>query len=214
MSAQIYQQVNLYQPIFRRQQHVFSAFAMVKVLCVVAAALMLVYCFGVWQVLGLEAEVVVLEGREKAYAAQLARLDPTDSLRERQRMEDELKALNERLLEQQRLVDVLREQPLGSTDGFSSRLDGLARGHHPGLWLTRMAISGKSGEIELRGVSIRPESIPEYLQQLGEEDALEGQRFETFELDRADDTGNVNFRVSSRSLDEDTANSRLARTSQ
>ena len=120
MSEQLYQQINLYQPIFRRQQHVFSAVAMVKVVGVVAVALALVYFYGVWQVLGLEAEVVILEGREKAYAAQLARLDPTETIQRRQRMEDELKQLNETLLQQQRLVEILREQPLGST-GFQRR---------------------------------------------------------------------------------------------
>ena len=209
MSEQLYQQINLYQPIFRRQQHVFSAVAMVKVVGVVAVALALVYFYGVWQVLGLEAEVVILEGREKAYAAQLARLDPTETIQRRQRMEDELKQLNETLLQQQRLVEILREQPLGSTGGFSTQLAALARGHHDGLWLTRMVFSGGTGEMQLSGVSMRPETIPEYLRRLGDEEALQGQRFDTFEIDRPEGSTQVNFRVSSQSLSQE-GTSRLA----
>ncbi len=209
MNEQLYQQINLYQPIFRRQQHVFSAVAMVKVVGVVAVALALVYFYGVWQVLGLEAEVVILEGREKAYAAQLARLDPTETIQRRQRMEDELKQLNETLLQQQRLVEILREQPLGSAGGFSMQLAALARGHHDGLWLTRMVFSGGTGEMQLSGVSMRPETIPEYLRRLGDEEALQGQRFDTFEIDRPEGSAQVNFRVSSQSLSQEDA-SRLA----
>ena len=210
MSEQLYQQINLYQPIFRRQQHIFSAFAMVKVVGLVVTALALVYVYGAWQVLGLEAEVVLLEGREKAYAAQLSRLDPTESIQRRQQMEEELKRLNETLLQQQRLVEVLRDEPLGSTGGFSEQLAALARGHQEGLWLTRMVLSGGTGEMQLSGVSIRPEMVPDYLQRLGEEEALQGQRFDSFQIDRPDGGALVTFRVSSRSLNEVEARSRLA----
>ncbi len=207
----MYQQINLYQPIFRRQQHVFSAIAMAKIVGIVAVALALVYVYGVWQVLGLEAEVVLLEGREKAYAAQLARLDPTETIQRRQQLEDELRQLNETLVQRQQLVEILRDQPLGTVSGFSAQLTALARRHHEGLWLTRMVLSGASGEMQLSGISIRPESVPEYLQQLGEEEALEGQRFDTFEIERPDGGARVHFRVSSRDLNQDGAESRLAR---
>ena len=206
----MYQQINLYQPIFRRQQHVFSAFAMAKVIGIIAVALTLTYAYGIWQVSGLEAEVVLLEGREKAYAAQLARLDPTDAIQRREQLEDELRGLNETLLQRQKLVETLRDRPLGSVRGFSAQLIALARSHQEGLWLTRMVFSGASGELQLSGISLRPESIPKYLQQLGDEEAMHGQRFDTFEIERQDGGGRLHFRVSSRALNEDGMESRLA----
>ena len=89
---------------------------MVQASRVVAAALG-IYGYGLWQVAGLEAEVVALEGREKVLTAQLARIDPTMSHGRRNEVEAELAKLNATLVDQQRLIDVLREQPLGTTKG-------------------------------------------------------------------------------------------------
>lgn len=209
----MYQQINLYQPIFRRQRHVFSALAMAQAAGVLVVALVAIYLYGLWQVLGLEAEVVQLEGREKAYAAQLARLDPTEAMERGKRLEEELKALNETLVRQQKLVEVLREQPLGSTGGFSGPLAALAQQHREGLWLTRLVLSGGSGEMQLVGASITPERIPEYLQDLGEEPALEGQRFDTLEIWREEGDAHVSFRASTRVLNQAAPRDAFARRS-
>ena len=143
----IYQQVNLYQPIFRKQRQVFSARTMAQAIAVVAAALLGMYAFGVWKLSGLDAEVVQLEGREKAFAAQLGRIDPNLGASRRAEVEQEIKSLNATLLDQQRLIDVLRDQPLGTTQGFSSYLAALGRQHTPLLWLTSLTINGATREV-------------------------------------------------------------------
>jgi len=174
----MYQQINLYQPIFRKQRHIFSGVSMFQATGVIALALLLAYTYGLSQVLGLEAEVVQFEQREQAYADQLARLDTTEAIARRTEVEAELRALGEILIEQQQLIDVLRDNPLGNTSGFSDRLAALARQHREGLWLTRIALNGGSGEMQLAGVSVDPALLPEYLQGLGEEGGLQGQRFD------------------------------------
>jgi hypothetical protein len=198
----MYQQINLYQPIFRRQRQIFSAQGMLAAAGVIAAVLLSISAFALWQVLGLEAEVVQLQGREKAHAAQLAGLDPGFGADRRREIDEELDALNERLVQQQKLIEILREQTLGSTGGFSDYLAALARQHADGLWLTRMTIQGGLEKMELAGISLRPELIPEYLQRLGQEPALSGQRFDTLTIERADGEARVSFRVSSRAVDE------------
>jgi Tfp pilus assembly protein PilN len=198
MSTRVYQQINLYQPIFRRQRQIFSALTMAQAVGVFVTALLTIYGYGLWQVRGLEAEALQLEGREKAYSAQLARLDPSSSIERRREVERELERLNTTLIEQQKLIDVLKEQPLGSTEGFSSYLDALARQHERGLWLTEIKINGASNAIELVGHSLAAERVPAYLLKLGEEEALAGQRFDDFEIERKSDSDEVSFRVSSR----------------
>jgi len=197
MSTTIYQQINLYQPIFRRQKQIFSAATMLQATAVVTVALMTIYVYGLWQVRGLENEAIQLEGREKAYSAQLASVDPSSGSARRREMEDELSRLNRTLVEQQRLIEVLRERPLGSTDGFSGYLAALGRRRTNGLWLTSIAINGATEAIELAGETISPRLVPTYLLDLGEEPALAGQRFDEFEIERTDAGGN-SFRVSSR----------------
>lgn len=199
MSRTIYQQVNLYQPIFRRQKQIFSAATMFQATAVVAIALLTIYVYGLWQVRGLENEVIQLEGRESAYSAQLASLDPGSSDARRREMEQELARLDRTLDAQQRLIQVLREQPLGSTAGFSRYLTALGRRRTEGLWLTSISINGASNAIELAGETISPDLVPAYLLGLGAEEALAGQRFDEFTIERTD-TGSNAFRVSSRAV--------------
>jgi Tfp pilus assembly protein PilN len=200
VSEKVYQQINLYQPIFRRQRLVFSAVTMLQSVAVVAIALMTIYVYGVWQVGGLELQALELEGREKAYSAQLARLDPSVNERRRAGMQRDLEALNATLLAQQRLIEVLREQPLGSAAGFSDQLAALGRRHRPGLWLTKLSINGGTSAIELVGRSTDPGMVPAYLLRLGDEEALEGQRFDEFEIERSESGDEVRFRVSSKAV--------------
>ena len=200
MSAAPYQQINLYQPIFRRQRQIFSAMTMLQATGVVAIALMTIYAYGLWQVRGLENEALQLEGRERAYSTQLARLDPASSTAQRREAEQELARLTATLLTQQRLIDVLENKPLGSTDGFSDVLAALARQRSRGLWLTDITINRVSDAIELLGESVAPGLLPAYLLQLGEEEALAGYRFDDFEIERSSDTGRIAFRVSSHAV--------------
>lgn len=209
--AALYQQVNLYQPIFRKPRQIFSAVTMLQSIAVVVVALMAIYIWGLMGVLGLEAESVLLEGREKAFATQLASLDPSSSEQRRREVEAELKRLNETLVDQQKLIEVLREQPLGTTEGFSEYLAALARRHERGLWLTRIKINGSTEAIELVGRSIDPELVPQYLLRLGQEEALVGQRFDRFEITRQPGEAMVDFRVSSRRADQDGWQAELAR---
>jgi Tfp pilus assembly protein PilN len=202
VSQKVYQQVNLYQPIFRRQRQVFSAVTMLQSTSVVIVALMTIYFYGLWQVKGLETQVLELEGREKAYSAQLARLDPSVNADRRAQIEQDLKTLNATLLAQQKLIDVLREQPLGSVSGFSAELAALGRRHRSGLWLTEIRINGGTNSIELVGRSESPAMVPAYLLRLGEEEALTGQRFDQFEIERDADGNEVTFRVSSKAVAE------------
>ena len=194
----MYQQINLYQPIFRKQRQIFSATTLAQLLGVVTAALLVIYAYGAFQVRGLETEVVQLEGRERALTTQLARIDPAQSNHRRAEVEEELKRLNARLLTQQRLVDVLRERPLGAQTGFSTYLAALGRERTPELWLTQFAINGSTGALELAGRSTRPELVPEYLQRLGREEALSGQRFDALEIEHDAKNGDAVFRATSK----------------
>lgn len=194
----MYQQINLYQPIFRKQRQIFSGTTMLQALGLVAAALLVIYGYGLTKVRALEAEVVQLEDREGALTLQLTRVDPAVGTSRRAELEAELVRLNATLVDQQRLIDVLRTQPLGDTNGFSSYLAALARQRTPQLWLTQLAINGGTGAIELAGRSLEPELVPAYMQGLGTEPALTGQQFDQFEIERDTETGESAFRATSR----------------
>jgi len=194
----MYQQINLYQPIFRKQRQIFSAVAMARALAIVTVALLAIYGYGVMRVRGLESEVVQLEGRERALTTQLARIDPSLGRGRRDDVAGELERLNATLIDQQRLIEVLREQPLGDTAGFAPYLAALGRQRTPMLWLTAIAVNGGTGAIELAGRSLDAKLVPEYMQRLSGEPALAGQRFDRFEITHDDETGEAVFRATSR----------------
>jgi len=194
----MYQQINLYQPIFRKQRQIFSAVTLAQALALVTVALLAIYAYGLVRVHGVEGEVVQLEGRERALTTQLARIDPASSQGRRNEVERELARLSATLLDQQRLIEVLRDRPLGNGTGFSGYLAALGRQRTPELWLTALAINGGTGAIELAGRSLRPELVPEYMQRLGSEATLAGQQFDRFEIERDEETGEAVFRATSR----------------
>jgi MSHA biogenesis protein MshI len=129
---------------------------------------------------------------------QLARIDPSLSQHRREEVEAELQLLNATLLDQQRLIEVLREEPLGNAEGFSRPLAALGRPRTPEVWLTAFAINGSTSAIELSGRSTRPELVPQYLQQLGQQEVLAGVQFDRFELGSDEQTGETVFRATSR----------------
>jgi Tfp pilus assembly protein PilN len=196
VSETLRQQINLYQPAFRRQQKVFSAATMLQSTAVVAVALATIHAFGTLQVGKLESQIEALESLERARSVQLAGIDTAAGPARRAEIERELDALNARLAEQQKLADMLTQQPPGSSVGFSPYLAALARQRHPGVWLTRISVNGAQEALELHGQSFDAQRVPDYLTALTREPALNGQRFDDFSIDRTDDA-HVRFHVSS-----------------
>jgi hypothetical protein len=87
----LYQQINLYQPIFRKQRQIFAAATMLQAVGVVALALLGIYAYAYVQVGALEVAVVQLEGREKALLTQLTRIDPALGANRRAELEAEVR---------------------------------------------------------------------------------------------------------------------------
>ena len=197
MSEALRQQINLFQPIFRRQKQIFSAATMLQSVGVIVVALITVYVYALLQHGKLQAQAVELEGVERARSVQLASLDTSGAPARRAEMERELERLNDTLADQQRLIDVLQERPPGSTNGFSAYLTGLARQRLSGVWLTSILLNGSQEAIELHGRSLDVARVSDYLAVLTNDSALSGQRFDEFAIERTDDD-DVSFRVSSR----------------
>ena len=115
----MYQQINLYQPIFRKQRQIFSAVTMAQALGIVAVALLADLRLRPRQrPVGSKPSVVQLEGREKAMTTQLMRIDPALGANRRAELDAELRRLNATLVDQQRLIDVLRERRSGGPKAF------------------------------------------------------------------------------------------------
>ena len=61
--------------------------------------------------------------------------------------------------------------------GFSSYLRAFASGSNPEVWLTAIHIDGQNQDVRLEGSTLKPQQIPDTLQQLQNRPALKGLTF-------------------------------------
>lgn len=200
------QQVNLYQPIFRRQRKVFSALTMVQIAALVVLGLALLYGFGRWQEAALARDVAALAAqRELAQtqfdrlAAQLAaRRDQSAPTRQLQQAEQTLAA-------KRRLLQWLAAQGGDRVgEGFAKHIEGLARQHRSGLQLVEIAIGDGGRQVRLEGSTTDAAELVRYLRRLGGEPAFAGIEFRAMRIERVDAAApEVEFLVASEPLKEE-----------
>jgi len=195
------QQINLYQPIFRRARKTLSAVTVAATLGVVALALTGFALFTARGVQRLEAQVAALSEQQQQQQAQLAKVGEALSQQARRTdVEAHVKALTAALSERTQALQVLQSGAAGQTSGFASRMEALARRHVNGLWIDGLAMSGTHSTMSLTGGSVDADIVPVYLRSLSSESVLSGTRFDDFVIERPDKGARVRFRAASKSL--------------
>lgn len=197
MNAQ--QQINLYQPIFRKQEKVFSARTMLIVFVTTIVLFSGVYGYVRWNVYSLVAESDKLA---VSYQSALKKLDdlarqyPVKQKNRKVKMElDDLK--NERKAKQF-LIKTLSGRSIGNDEGFSSLFEAMARQRPSGMWLQRFEIEQGGQVIGIYGSSLQPELVPEFLRRLSEEKSFDSSSFRIFHMQRdKENAAAVNFTLRS-----------------
>lgn len=183
------QQINLYQPLFRKQEKIFSAKTMLQGAAMVAVGIALFFAYAAWQTRNLAAQAEQFQ-RQRDEAAkrvtELARAWPERS--KSAALEQEVVRLRTELRSKQRVVAHLADRSTGNTTGYSAHLEGLARQRLPQLWLTQIGLRRGGDTLELRGSTLNPEQVPQYLQRLSAEPAFAGVEFRQFTLSRGEKT--------------------------
>lgn len=178
------QQVNLYQPVFRKQKRKFSAMAMLQAMGVAVLGIGLLYGYTFWQVRQLRSEVAQTD---KQLAAMTKRLDETTrQFSERLQSKDllaQVQKLQAQVVEKQRLQKILQSAQF-NTQGFSDYFIAFARQHIPEVWITSLDITGAAEQMTLSGRSTNPELVLRYLQKLSAEKRLSGIEFRSFQMTR------------------------------
>lgn len=187
----MHQQINLYQPIFRHERKLFSLRTVGIGLSIVALGLIGFWSLGVYQVKNLERAVNDVRQQQSAQQrmadSATGQMNATTSP---EQVQSNIKQLSSQLAERTQALDLLRNGAAGSSEGFANRLSALGRRHTEGLWLDRMLIGPyqvggvAGGSLMLEGRSVDAQLVPTYLQELAEEPALTGARFDSVVIDR------------------------------
>lgn len=179
------QQVNLYHPIFRRQEKKFSAITMLQAVVLILAGIVLMYGYSLWRLHDLRAQ---LRDINTQHTAAITRLNDVSAKfparRGDPRLEREVQELERRLQTIERVRSMTPPEVFNGIPGYSEYLVALARQSSSGLWLTGLTITGDGNQLVLAGRTTIPEIVPTYLQKLAGERPLSGMQFEIFQMNR------------------------------
>jgi hypothetical protein len=160
----MYQQINLYQPVFRRQPRVFSALTLLQILGLASVVLFGFYLQASWTLNSLGSTVDSLSAQYRQLEARLGTLETTgnDNTASAQL---EIARLQASLDERQSLLDNFSRLRFRESSAFGEFFETLATRTLPGLWLTGIRLT-EDGETEIRGASVNPMLVPRYLQEM------------------------------------------------
>ena len=180
------QQINLLNPLLRRQRDHFSFLNMLQALGVIVAGAMLFYGYAFYQSSQLAKE---FELNTQRYIAEQVRLTTFTQDYSPQQAKDalqaEVSALEKELAEQNELIEALKSSSAGSVTGFSEYMRAFSRQVVQGLWLTSFKVVGDGAEISLSGGVLTPDLLPIYLQRLGKEKIMQGKNLAALQIDGA-----------------------------
>jgi Tfp pilus assembly protein PilN len=183
------QQVNLYSPLFRRQEKKFSARAMAQAGAVIAAGIVLLAGLNFWQLVVLRAELKQTESQRRTAMKQLEEASRQYKPRVGDaRLAEDVAKLEAILNASSQAQGVLRRDVFGDNRGYSGYFIALARQSLPELYLTGVDIVGAGQSIEITGRAPAKERVTQYLARLSSEKALSGAEFKVFRLEHPEFT--------------------------
>jgi MSHA biogenesis protein MshI len=192
------QQVNLYQPIFRKQRIIFSAQTMLLsglgfLVLLTAFAFLINH-----RVTSLEAELERQKQSEQRAVSQIARIRETLPPQEPDAdLVAQIERLEQRRDRLEQTAQLLRTRVPESRPRLRPRLEALARQHPEGLWLTGVELGANGNRLRLRGRALSARLVPSYLDGLSGEPVLQGLAFRQVQVHTAtDDLPGVTFMVS------------------
>ncbi|HWV63217.1 MAG TPA: PilN domain-containing protein [Oxalicibacterium sp.] len=176
------QQINLFNPIFLKQEKHFSALTMVQGLCIILLGALLLTAYSAFQLSKLEKEQAATASRLQQAQNQLARVTTAYAVKGKDaELDARLLRKQAEVQSLQQVTDLLAKGEFGNTVGYADYMTAFARQIGSGIWLTGFTIQGAS-DIAIRGNTLRPELVPAYLSRLKTEPVMQGASFSTLEM--------------------------------
>ncbi|VAW76260.1 hypothetical protein MNBD_GAMMA15-1612 [hydrothermal vent metagenome] len=181
----MHQQVNLFQPVFRKQQKVFSATTLAQIVGAVAVLLLLLLGHASWTLANMESTAGNLQQQYDHLQQQIGALEETLRTPDTEALDNEIEQLQARIEERGELLTRFDDLAIENQSGFHIHFRALAEQHINGLWLEGVSVDG-SANIEIRGSTLDARLVPGYLQRLANLPELSDTPFETVKLSRTD----------------------------
>ena len=188
------QQVNFYQPAFKKQIQLFSAQAMLIMIGVLVAILLGLTLFTMKQVSDHEQVVQQKQQQKEQLNQQLEQAKVKLKPREKnqllvQQLRDKRLAFSDIKKIKVMLDNVLDK----SENSFSGYFEGLAKSNVNGLWLTQIRVGDAGKAMTLSGKTASGEKVPGLLLKLENQPAFTDASFQTVQIQENPENNVLNF---------------------
>lgn len=184
MSA-LHQQINLYQPVFRKQEKVFGSVRLLQISAAALLLLLMILAHAHWTLADMQHSAQRLQRQVESLDRQLAGMQTGDAQTGSTPLADEVAALRDRIVQRNDLMSQFERLNERRSSGFATRFEALAGLHVPGLWLESVNVDSEA-RIELRGIALSARLVPHYVQELERNRRLSKRSFETVSMTRMD----------------------------
>jgi hypothetical protein len=177
------QQINLFNPIFLKQEKLFSAVTMAQALGLILLGSGVLIAYSSYESSGLSKQAAASTTQLVLAQAQLAKINAEFGPRQRSKLiEDDIQKTEIEVKSLQQVFDILQNGEFGNTKGYAEYLRAFSRQILGGVWLTGFSIHGAGSEIGLQGRALQPELVPAYISRLKREPVMQGKSFATLEM--------------------------------
>lgn len=172
------QQINLFNPVFLKQERLFSARALGQALLLMACGLILLSVVAHYRIADTRSQAVAVAKRLESTRGQLLKMIEMSKPAERNAsLDDDIRKLELRVAASKDVLGFLQKRDFGESVAYSDAFRGFSRKAMPGIWLTGFALSDGGQSIEISGRAAQPSLVPAYIRALGNDPAFKGKSF-------------------------------------
>jgi hypothetical protein len=177
------QQINLFNPIFLKQEKYFSALTMVQALGVILLFGILLTGYATYRLSALQHDADFAAAQLQLAQGQLARVTAEYGPKQKDaKLEEKVQRAEAEVQSLEQVSAILNKGDFGNTNGYANYLSAFARQIIEGVWLTGFSIQGAGSDISIQGSALKPQLVPVYLNKLKSEQVVQGASFSTLEM--------------------------------
>jgi hypothetical protein len=177
------QQINLFNPIFRKQKKYFSSATMGQALLIITVACALLAGDAAVRARALSMQAAatdtLLSSRQQRLTIVKAEFAPRQKS---SALAADIVATQEGLSMLQNAASEVKRGGFGDTMGFSPYFRAMARQRLEGLWLTELRMTSGGTAIGIEGNALQAPLVPQYMSRLASEPVMKGKAFATLSM--------------------------------
>lgn len=178
-------QINLFNPLFLKQEKVFSAATLLQGILIIALGSAVLSAYAIYNAREIQKITNSSDLKLKNAEQKIKLLRQQHQVKDKNpAIEMQVQAQEQVLSTKQEVIQLLSNNDFGDTKGFSPYLTAFARQIPDGVWMTGFLISTTQAhpQFSLQGRTLLGESVPQFVSNLKQEEIMNGRSFAQLEM--------------------------------